>query len=329
MNVAALHNSAGETLLPAFTSPYELTREHTAWDSIGVMTLDDLKHIMIKVDCSKGTYIRTLCHDIGEKLGCGACMESLLRTKVDKYAIDNKLDDIVIFVYSKGLSTRINEIINNPKYKWFDEKLNEISKMTLQDQINYINDLFEQFADKEFEILYSIDNNNYSINEYYKNAYEARKFLYNSLSKNNEKIKSIELEHDNGDNIDFVVTFNDGKINKCNVFKDNNKWKIATMQEDSSSNQNDYLQNFKNEIQIVNDYFDKQTDVRIKWLQNDLSNKVATWFERINENREVITKEDKQWFGRLFVSFSKEEWFVHLKNAMKIIQDQQNKGCLI
>ena len=101
------------------------------------------------------------------------------------------------------------------------------------------------------------------------------------------------------------------------------------MQEDSSSNQNDYLQNFKNEIQIVNDYFDKQIDFRIKWLQNDLSNKVDEWFERINENREVITKEDKQWFGRLFVSFSKEEWFVHLKNAMKIIQDQQNKGCLI
>lgn len=39
MNVAALHNSAGEILLPAFTSPYELTREHTAWDNIGVMTL--------------------------------------------------------------------------------------------------------------------------------------------------------------------------------------------------------------------------------------------------------------------------------------------------
>ena len=47
MNVAALHNSAGETLLPAFTSPYELTREHTPWDNIGVMTLDDLKHIII------------------------------------------------------------------------------------------------------------------------------------------------------------------------------------------------------------------------------------------------------------------------------------------
>ena len=47
MNVAALHNSAGEILLPAFTSPYELTREHTPWDNIRVMTLDDLKHIII------------------------------------------------------------------------------------------------------------------------------------------------------------------------------------------------------------------------------------------------------------------------------------------
>lgn len=35
----------------------------------------------IRVACSKGTYIRTLCHDIGLYLGCGACMTSLVRTK--------------------------------------------------------------------------------------------------------------------------------------------------------------------------------------------------------------------------------------------------------
>ena len=34
--------------------------------------------VKIRVTCSKGTYIRTLCHDIGEKLGCGGCMEELL-----------------------------------------------------------------------------------------------------------------------------------------------------------------------------------------------------------------------------------------------------------
>ncbi|MDD2557025.1 MAG: tRNA pseudouridine(55) synthase TruB [Desulfuromonadaceae bacterium] len=35
---------------------------------------------VLDVECSKGTYIRTLCHDIGEKLGCGACMAALRRT---------------------------------------------------------------------------------------------------------------------------------------------------------------------------------------------------------------------------------------------------------
>ena len=41
---------------------------------------DDIKTVTITVDCSKGTYIRTLCQDIGEKLGCGACMMELIRT---------------------------------------------------------------------------------------------------------------------------------------------------------------------------------------------------------------------------------------------------------
>ena len=40
------------------------------------------------VRCSKGTYIRTLCKDIGEALGCGGCMESLRRTAAGAYTID-------------------------------------------------------------------------------------------------------------------------------------------------------------------------------------------------------------------------------------------------
>lgn len=47
--------------------------------------------IVFKVACSKGTYIRTLCHDIGEKLGCGACMETLLRVRVDQYVLEDAL----------------------------------------------------------------------------------------------------------------------------------------------------------------------------------------------------------------------------------------------
>ena len=47
----------------------------------------ELPRVKIRVHCSKGTYIRTLCHDIGEKLGCGGCMEKLLRTRVERFEL--------------------------------------------------------------------------------------------------------------------------------------------------------------------------------------------------------------------------------------------------
>ncbi len=45
--------------------------------------------VRMTVSCSKGTYIRTLCHDIGEKLGCGACMKALKRTKVERFLLED------------------------------------------------------------------------------------------------------------------------------------------------------------------------------------------------------------------------------------------------
>ena len=50
-----------------------------------------LPRVRMEVSCSKGTYIRTLCHDIGEKLGCGACMEELIRTKVSRFELEDSL----------------------------------------------------------------------------------------------------------------------------------------------------------------------------------------------------------------------------------------------
>lgn len=47
-----------------------------------------LPEVEMIVSCSKGTYIRTLCDDIGKKLGCYGCMKSLLRTKVDCFTLD-------------------------------------------------------------------------------------------------------------------------------------------------------------------------------------------------------------------------------------------------
>ena len=52
----------------------------------------------MKVDCSKGTYIRTLCDDIGRKLGCGAYMSSLERTRSGSFVKENSitLDELKI-----------------------------------------------------------------------------------------------------------------------------------------------------------------------------------------------------------------------------------------
>ena len=50
----------------------------------------------MSVDCSKGTYIRTLIHDIGQMLGCGACMQDLLRNRVGEFNLETShtLDEI-------------------------------------------------------------------------------------------------------------------------------------------------------------------------------------------------------------------------------------------
>ncbi len=56
----------------------------------------DIPRVRMRIKCGKGTYIRSLIDDIGRKLGCGAVMEALTRTKVGEFSIDAayKLSDI-------------------------------------------------------------------------------------------------------------------------------------------------------------------------------------------------------------------------------------------
>lgn len=78
---------------------YELAREGKTVErkarpvtfyQINILSMN-LPHVKLEVTCSKGTYIRTLCHDIGEKLGCGGCMESLVRSRVGRFGLDTAL----------------------------------------------------------------------------------------------------------------------------------------------------------------------------------------------------------------------------------------------
>lgn len=83
---------------------YELAREgKTIERKARRVRIDELEileealpRVRLRVRCSKGTYIRTLCDDIGADLGCYGCMEALLRTSVGPFALEEacRLEDV-------------------------------------------------------------------------------------------------------------------------------------------------------------------------------------------------------------------------------------------
>ncbi len=97
---------------------YELAREGIEVERktriINIYEISNIKKLESNryefcVLCSKGTYIRTLCKDIGEKLGCGGCMSALTRTRSGNFYIE---DSIKIEEFKKAVSeNRTDEII--------------------------------------------------------------------------------------------------------------------------------------------------------------------------------------------------------------------------
>ncbi len=87
---------------------YELAREGREVErkprritiyEIGISKVE-IPFVTMRVKCSKGTYVRTLCNDIGEKLGCGGTMQHLTRTRVGMFGLEGarRLDEIESFM---------------------------------------------------------------------------------------------------------------------------------------------------------------------------------------------------------------------------------------
>lgn len=98
---------------------YELARQGIIVDrpsrAVKIYSCDiiewlDEKRFRIRVHCSKGTYIRTLCTDIGKELGCGAHMGYLLRTKVGAFSLDESITLEELESYKEHLSPYIKEL---------------------------------------------------------------------------------------------------------------------------------------------------------------------------------------------------------------------------
>ncbi|MBD9227215.1 MAG: tRNA pseudouridine(55) synthase TruB [Clostridiales bacterium] len=64
--------------------------------AVTIFTLEVVERVsetdyILRIRCSKGTYVRTLCHDIGQALGCGGCMFSLRRTMAAGFTLDESV----------------------------------------------------------------------------------------------------------------------------------------------------------------------------------------------------------------------------------------------
>ena len=89
----------GEKLVNAARKGREVERQARPVNVYGFENIeisDDLLHVFFTVNCSKGTYVRTLCEDMGRALGCPACMGSLVRTRTSNLNADTArtLDEI-------------------------------------------------------------------------------------------------------------------------------------------------------------------------------------------------------------------------------------------
>ncbi|MBE5826493.1 MAG: tRNA pseudouridine(55) synthase TruB [Butyrivibrio sp.] len=90
-------------------------------DAITILddSLLESEHLFtMEVKCSKGTYIRTLCHDIGERLGCGAAMQHLTRTRVGAFSLDSAIT--LSQLESMRDEGTLKEAIKSPEYIFKD-----------------------------------------------------------------------------------------------------------------------------------------------------------------------------------------------------------------
>ena len=78
----------------------------------------------LRIRCSKGTYVRTLCHDIGQALGCGACMSALRRTAAGAFSVEqaHTLPEILECADPKALLLPVDSLFAEKPACTVDEK---------------------------------------------------------------------------------------------------------------------------------------------------------------------------------------------------------------
>ena len=162
---------------------YELARKGIEVErpgrNITIYNIEDIKidnpYISMKVTCSKGTYIRSLCYDIGVKLGVYAAMTELCRVKTSRFLIEN--------------SVNINELTKDNLTQnliSIEEALNEFDKIV-------VNNKFAKLLVNGVNVFDSrVANEKLIANKLYR-VYDENNNLLGIGSKNNNGFKIEKL----------------------------------------------------------------------------------------------------------------------------------------
>lgn len=149
----------GKKLYELAREGIEIERKSRNVEIYGIEILDiSLPDITMRVHCSKGTYIRTLCHDIGLKLDCFGTMVDLKRTKVANFLLENAhtLSEIEEMVKQQ----RIDEILTKTEDMFDYISVNvapPYEKLLLNGNPIYLNQIMERIriGDKEQVKVYA------------------------------------------------------------------------------------------------------------------------------------------------------------------------------
>lgn len=162
---------------------YELARKGIEVErksrSITIYSIDilnfNLPYIKLKIQCSKGTYIRSLCYDIGKKLGCGGTMWSLERTHTGEFDISDSIPVL-------ELSTE--KIFNN--LTPVDRALNKYPPVYIED--NFKKKILNGVIIKDNDFLNSINED-----RLYRVYVDKNKFIGIGINKKNIGFKITKL----------------------------------------------------------------------------------------------------------------------------------------
>jgi len=94
----------------------------------------DERNVLFKVGCEAGTYIRKLCYDIGEVLGCGAHMQELRRTRVGPFVEDKSLVTLhdISYLFSQWQETKDEHMLRKFVYP-MEKALELMPKINIRD----------------------------------------------------------------------------------------------------------------------------------------------------------------------------------------------------